>query len=148
VTGGRSAGGWGHGDEGESLIEVVVAVAIMGIAVVAIVSGIATTILMADIHRKQATAGTLVRNYGEAIEAYVAAGSYDASSAPSYSPATVGYSAPSGFVPSMQSVACWSDATQAFGACAAGSKVERVAIRVASADARASEALAVVVRQP
>jgi type II secretory pathway pseudopilin PulG len=61
-------------DRGETLIELIVALAIMGITVVAIVSGIATGIVMSDIHRKQATAGAVVRQYAEAIENDVAAG--------------------------------------------------------------------------
>ena len=43
-------------------------IAIMGIAVVAIVSGLGASILMSDVHRKQATSATYVRGYAEAIE--------------------------------------------------------------------------------
>lgn len=136
-------------ESGETLVEVLVAVTIMGIAVVAIVSGIATSILMADIHRKQATAGVLVRNYGEAIETYVAAGNYDSSASPNYLPATVGFSSPSAnFTPVVQSVQCWDDAAKTFVGCTSGSAVQRVSVRVSSADQRTSEALAVIVRRP
>jgi Tfp pilus assembly protein PilV len=136
-------------EAGESLVEVLVAVTIMGFAVVAIVSGIGTTILMTDVHRKQATAGVLVRNYAEAVEKYVASGSYDSSASPNYLPATVGFSSPSAnFTPSVQSVQCWDDTNKAFVTCAAGSKVQRVLVKVNSSDQRASEALAVIVRQP
>jgi len=43
---------------GDTLIEVVMAVAILGIAVVGIISGLGTTILGANLHRAQATGGT------------------------------------------------------------------------------------------
>ena len=59
----------GPTDTGETLVELIIAVAIMGIAVVAIVGGMATFILMSDVHRKQASAGANVRNYAEAVKA-------------------------------------------------------------------------------
>ena len=143
-------------DEGETLLEVLIAVAIMGIAVVAIVGGIATSILMSDIHRKQATAGAYVRNYAEAVVAYVAAGTpasnanFDAGSSPDYSALAVGFTAPAGgFVASVSSVLCWNDAgTKFVSSCAAASAVQQVTLNIASSDSRASEALLVIVRKP
>jgi len=140
----------GSNDEGETLIELIIAMAIMGITVVAIVGGIATTILMSDIHRKQATAGAYVRNYAEAVQTYVAAGHFDASASPTYPPATIGFAAPAGFtakVDPLRPVQCWTDAGK-FDACAAGNTVQQVTLIVASADSRASESLVVVVRKP
>jgi Tfp pilus assembly protein PilV len=125
----------GPNDEGETLIEVIMAVAIMGIAVVAIVGGIATTIF------KEATAGAYVRNYAEAVT-----GHYDASASPSYLPAAVGFTAPSGFTAAVTSVQCWNGA--GFGLCSATNAVQQVTLNVASADLRASESLVVVVRKP
>ena len=107
-TGARSA----PNDKGETLLELMMAVAIMGIAVVAIVGGIATSILMSDIHRKQTTAGAYVRNYAETVVAYVAAGTPASNlnfsgSPPDYRPSTVGFTAPAGgFVASVTSVWC------------------------------------------
>lgn len=138
-------------DSGESLLELMIAVAIMGIAVVAIVSGIATSILMSDINRKQATAGAYVRNYAEAVEAYVAAGNFNTTASPTYPPATVGFTPPlpsGAYVASVSSVTCWNDTTTAFGTCPTTAAVQRVALTVASSDARASEGLVVIVRQP
>jgi type II secretory pathway pseudopilin PulG len=136
-------------DGGESLLELVIAVTIMGIAVVAIVSGIATSILMSDINRKQATAGAYVRNYAEAVETYVAGGNFNTTSSPSYGAGTVGFTVPSGgYVASVSSVTCWNDTTAQFGACPTTASVQRVALTVASSDARASEGLVVIVRQP
>lgn len=133
----------GPNDQGETLIELIIAVAIMGIAVVAIVAGIATSILMSDIHRKQATAGAYVRDYAEAV-----AGHYDASASPTYPPSAVGFAAPTGFTATVTSVKCWNDTSGVFSGCTAANAVQQITLCVASADSRASESLIVVVRQP
>ncbi|MDQ1740524.1 MAG: hypothetical protein QOE53_2176, partial [Pseudonocardiales bacterium] len=55
-------------DRGETLLELLIALAIMSIAVVAIVGGLVAGIAMSDIHRKQSTAGAAVRDYAENVE--------------------------------------------------------------------------------
>lgn len=133
-------------DTGETLIELLMAIAIMGIAVVAIVGGIATSILMSDIHRKQASAGAFVRNYAEAVT-----GNYDTSALPeSYLPSEVGFTEPPGYTATPTSVQCWvpdpDDGTKwVFGACTGPNAVQQVTLNVASEDLRASESLVVVV---
>jgi type II secretory pathway pseudopilin PulG len=128
-------------DEGETLLELVMAVAIMGIVVVALVGGIATSILMSDIHRKQATAGAYVRNYAEAVTTH-----YDASAtASNYLPAAVGFTAPTGFAGTVTSVSCWNDTSMVFGTCTTANAVQQVTLSVDSTDSRASESLVVVV---
>lgn len=138
----------GSEDAGETLIELIIAVAIMGVAVVAIVGGIATTILMSDIHRKQATAGSYVRSYAEAVGDYVAVpGNFDPTSSPSALQTDVGFAAPTGFAATVTPpVRCWDGA--AFGTCDTTSTVQQVTLNVASTDSRASESLVVVVRKP
>jgi type II secretory pathway pseudopilin PulG len=136
-------------DQGESLIELIIAIAIMGIAVVAIVSGIVTGILMSDVHRKQATAGAYVRSYAEAVETYAAAGNYDSSATPNYTAARVGFTAPTGFTASVTGVQCWSDSTKVFSSCSTDVGVQKVTLTVATnADTRASESLVVIIRKP
>lgn len=137
----------GSNDEGETLIELIIAVAIMGIAVVAIVGGIATTIVMADVHRKQASAGAYVRDYAEAV-----AGHYNASALPSSyaQSAAIGFvldPATTGFTATVTSVKCWDG--KVFGdTCTTAHDLQQITLSVASNDLRASESVVVVVRQP
>jgi type II secretory pathway pseudopilin PulG len=133
-------------DRGETLIELIVALAIMGITVVAIVGGIATGIVMSDIHRKQATAGAVVRQYAEAIENDVAAGGgYRASCTPAYA----AFAAPTGYVPQIFAVSFWNGSSFP-SPCNAGTDIglQQLTLRVASADSRATEQLVIVIRMP
>jgi type II secretory pathway pseudopilin PulG len=53
------------GERGESLAELIVAIAILGIAVVTIVSAMGAGILLSDRHRQQTTAGTVLDSAAE-----------------------------------------------------------------------------------
>jgi type II secretory pathway pseudopilin PulG len=149
-------------DTGETLVELIIAVAIMGITVVALVGGVATTILMSDIHRKQATAGSYVRSYAESVQTYVAAGNFDASTSPDYSAPKVlspstwkAFTAPNtGVDQPVVTVLCWDGTLQKFptppagNGCSPVSTLQQVTVNVASTDSRASESLVMVVRKP
>lgn len=130
-------------DRGETLLEVLVAVVILGIAAVAIVSGMAVSIKVSDIHRKEANASAYVRNYAESIEATVASGGY-ASGTTAYS----AYAVPAGYAASLASKMCWSGST--FVTCTSGNDigVQQLTLQVKSNDGRATERLVVVVRKP
>lgn len=54
-------------ETGASLIEVLVAIVILGTAFAAILGGMATSILTSDIHRKEASANTVLVSAAEAI---------------------------------------------------------------------------------
>ena len=131
-------------DRGETLIELLVTVVIMGVAVVALVGGIATSIRMSDIHRKEATAGTAVRDYAEAIENAVAGGAYVSCAAKtSY---VTGYTPPSGYTASITGVAYWSG-TAWQPTCGTDTGLQQLTVRVASNDNRAAEQVVIVVRE-
>jgi prepilin-type N-terminal cleavage/methylation domain-containing protein len=56
-------------DAGLTLIEVLVTVAILGIAFVTVIGGMAVSIAGSDVHRKQATSQTILRNLAEFMKA-------------------------------------------------------------------------------
>jgi len=139
-------------ERGESLLELLIAVAIMGIAVVAIMAGLTTSILMSDIHRKQTAAAAGVRTYGEALENYIAGSGYTTCAGAStgtsgpYAASTVGYSVPSGYSVTATAALSWTGS--AWGTCSTDSGLQKVTLRVVSSDSRASETLDVILRKP
>lgn len=143
-------------ERGETLVELLVAMAILGIAVVAIVAGLATSVLVSDVHRKQAEAGVLVRDYAAALQAAVVtsqAGYVSCGTPASYAPsvpavAATGLSIPSGYTASVTRVQYWNGAGFA-SSCAAGDLgLQQLTLQVSSTDNRASEPLVIVLRMP
>jgi type II secretory pathway pseudopilin PulG len=135
-------------DRGEALLEVLIAVVIMGIAFVAIIGGLVTSVLLSDVHRKQATAGSAVRDYAETIEKYVAAGHYvPCATTTSYAFGSVGFTKPGGYTPSVNAVVYWNGGAWVSG-CGTDLGLQQLKVQVASTDLRASEQLTIVVRKP
>jgi type II secretory pathway pseudopilin PulG len=135
-------------DRGETLLELLIALAIMSIAVVAIVGGLLTSILVSDVHRKQSTAGAAVRDYAENVEKYVAGTGYASCAAPSaYSPVAVAFAAPSGYAATAVAVRYWSGTAWTAGPCT-DIGLQELTIQVASTDSRATERLVLVLRKP
>jgi prepilin-type N-terminal cleavage/methylation domain-containing protein len=130
-------------DRGETLLELLVALAIMSVAVVALVGGLGTSIVMSDIHRKQATAGMILRNYAEAVTATVDAGGYPAGCAP----LVTAFTAPSGFSAKAMSVHFWTPSGW-MSSCGTDTGLRQLELQVASLDSRAVEKLVIEVRKP
>jgi type II secretory pathway pseudopilin PulG len=134
---------------GETLIELLISMTILGITVVALVIGIGTSIVVSDTHRKEAVAGSAVRSYAEAIENSVdaASTSYGSCATPATYASTPGFTAPSGYTATVTAVTYW-NGTGFATSCAADLGVQRLALTVASADSRATERLVLVIRRP
>jgi type II secretory pathway pseudopilin PulG len=127
-----------EGERGETLLEIIVALAILGVAVVAIASGIAVSVVASRSHRDQANAGTLLHNYAEQVaSSYTICGA----AAPSF-PATTGFQAPT------INIKYWGGS--AFGAspCPTDPGLQQVTITVKTADNRVSQTLIVIVPKP
>jgi Tfp pilus assembly protein PilV len=138
-------------DRGETLIEVVMSMTVMSIAVVALVGGLATAIIMSDMHRKQAKAGAYLRAYTEFIEtkmaaspsAYAACGTKATYNAYVYTPSDATFHA------TVEDVSYW-DGTSAFvGSCTTDPGVQKLTLHVYSDNPRAvNEILSLVIRKP
>jgi type II secretory pathway pseudopilin PulG len=101
-------------ERGETLAELLVTIAILGIAIVAIVGGLGDALLASNVHRSHATADTVARSAAETLKDR-APGTWN--SAGSYTIA-----AQSGFSVSV-SARCWNgDSPATFGSCPNGDK--------------------------
>lgn len=142
-----------HDERGETLVEMLVALVILGVAAVAILAGLQLSVTTSDIHRKQTTGGAYARSYAEAIQRYVAsaAGHYVAcAGADAYAPATVGFAAelPTGYT-ATQAAARRVAPDGAAGPCSGNDTgVQQVDVTVSSQDGRAAERLTVLLRRP
>jgi prepilin-type N-terminal cleavage/methylation domain-containing protein len=137
-----------RGEAGFSLPEIILTIAIVGIAFAAILGGMATSIVVSDVHRKQATADALARSAAEAVKdqavAYVSCAGPNA-----YADALP--AAPSGYSVSITAVAYW-DGTSSnpmtfSGTCPSPDRgAQRITVVARSTDGRASETLEFVKR--
>jgi type II secretory pathway pseudopilin PulG len=134
-----------EGEQGETLLELIVAIAILGVAVVAIASGIALSVKVSDIHRKQSTASAFLHNFAETLQR-----SYQdcAAQTPNYAALLA---TPAGFNAPAANVAYWSGS--GFGAVTCPGTpskdpgLQQVTLTLTSADQRVSESLTVVLRK-
>jgi len=138
-------------ERGETLVELLLAIVILGLAGLAVLGGMGTSIIVSDAHRKETVSGAAVRAYAEQLQTKVAASGYVSCAAPgSYASAAVGYAPPAGYAASQTGVKYWNLATKAFGAtCGTDSGVQAVTLQVRdTADTRGTVSLTVVIRKP
>ena len=135
-------------DEGETLLEVLVALVILGVAAVAIVGAMTVSVKVSDIHRKQSAASADVRDYAEAIEKTVAAGNYKACAGTGDYAV---YTPDGAYQASIVSVQYGTTTNPPgwTGTCPSpDTGVQQLTLQVASTDNRATERLTIVIRDP
>jgi hypothetical protein len=135
-----------RGEAGESLVEVVVSTAILGIVGVGIIGAIATVLISTDVDRRVSAGETVLRSYVAAIQ--------DAPYADCAAPGDYGtdFAAPERFTASVTAITYWQapDATTpitlppstvalAFGpGCVVDPGLQRIEVKVESSGARTS----------
>lgn len=138
-------------DTGETLVETLVALVILGLAAVAILAGVQLSTQASDIHRKQTTGGAYVRSYAEAIEKYVDVAGADnykacaAADAYNVDAVTDQLALPSGYS-AHHTAATPLTSTGATTGCP-DPGVQRLDLTISSSDGRASEQLTIVLRR-
>ena len=130
-------------DRGESLIELLVTVVIVSTAVVAVVGGLVTALMMSTLYRKQAEAAEHLSNYAALIES----SPYDECpdvSYPTYNPG-VG----SGYTADPPTV-LFRSGSSFVSSCPAGGDtgIQQVTLWVRSTDGRVNESRMIIIRKP
>lgn len=136
-------------DSGESLIELVATIAILGVCVVALGTGMALSVKISSIHRDQARAQAYLHNFAEAIQNQYTTCS---GGAPPNYVSLASLTAPPGFATPTAAVKFWdasaSPASFTTAACPVTDPgLQRVTLGLRSADGFVSESLVVVVRK-
>lgn len=140
---------------GFTLAEVLVAMVILGTAIVAIVGAMGTSIVLADRQRQAVTADALVRTYAERLNK----ANYQACAPPTQAqyqagPAGMNLAIPSNFTVSLVSIQYWNgDGNAATPAtfsptCSTDKGVQQITIRAQSVPNRGFQQVTILKRQP
>lgn len=125
-------------EDGETLVEVMMTVAIVSIAVITIVTGIGAAIRFSSSHRSSANSGIAVVAGAEAVKSYSGGSATCATLTPStYSAALVGVPVPTGWTLSISAASC---------VAVNGASLPKVTVVATSPDGNAVESVDVVRR--
>lgn len=143
---GRSA----SDDRGETLLEVLISVVILGFAAVSILGAFGLTTKVSGIDRRQSTAATAVRNFAEKIQTDVAMGNYNENGTYNFTvPGDTGLTA--GVVPGTAECATRDSAktdTPVWASCPQSGGIQRMQIQVSSVNLKVDERIWIYVRRP
>lgn len=135
-------------DQGDSLIELLCAVVILGIAGVAIMAGFSFLVKSSDIGRKQANSDGYVRSLAEAIQRSVAADGMKACGSSYLTADVLAQADLHSYTPTQGAIQSWTGS--AWGPCTANGS-QRIELTVTSAGTgvhKATEKLTLVLRKP
>jgi type II secretory pathway pseudopilin PulG len=136
-------------DLGETLVELLVAVAILGIAVVAIITAMGTSVLVSTLHREQSQATAVLVSAAEAVKSPTVAAAPCGSPTTAYTTAAATVTRPTGWAAPTVAVRYW-DGDSFELACsgtATTRRLQQVTVTVKSPDGRTKESVSVVKRE-
>jgi Tfp pilus assembly protein PilE len=130
-------------EQGETLIELVIAIAILGVCVVAIGSGVAASVVVSGTHRDLADASQILHNDAEALEAdpYVPCATATSYAVPSQ--AGTGWRNPT------VTVKYWNGSSfPQGGSCSSDQGLQQVTLTLTNKSGRVTQSLTLVLRSP
>jgi len=149
-----------HDDEGFSLAELLVTIAIVGITFAAILGGLMTSIRVSDFQRTEATADAVARSAAEWVKDSIRNPYVNCGGAGAYTLAAL--PTPSGYSATITSVEYWDGAAPAAtgtyslspgppnhiqASCSADKGLQRITIVATSSDGQASESVQILKRK-
>jgi type II secretory pathway pseudopilin PulG len=134
---------------GETLIELLVALAIMGIAIVVLLGGMTTSLTTSSEHRTHADAEVVLVDAIESLKDQARNPYVPCATGSSYS-ATSGVSLPAGWTAATvnYSVSYWDGANAFVGSCAADNKLQKLTVTVTDPSSKVVESLSTYKRNP
>jgi prepilin-type N-terminal cleavage/methylation domain-containing protein len=151
-----------HRDEGFSLAEVLVTIAIMGITFAAILGGLMTSIRVSDLQRTEATADAVARSAAEWVKDSFKTPYQNCAVVADYSPDLAALPKPSGYSATITRVEYWDGAapptTGTYSlspgppdhiqpSCSADRGLQRITIVATSSDGQAAETVQIMKRK-
>ncbi len=144
-------------ESGATLVEVLVTVMVLSIAIVALLGGLGTAVIVADQHRQQAVVGAAIHNYAEAMvgarsgtfyKPCVAAGTRTQAGTLNKD-VVFEDTSPNGYVGTVTEVMYWDTASYSFrpGSCTSDKGAQQVTLQVTSNGGKATLTTQVVLRK-
>jgi type II secretory pathway pseudopilin PulG len=142
-----------RGQRGETLLELLLTVSIMGTAFIGVLAGIGTTLTASDTQRQTATAETVLRSYAERMKDPVDVPYVDCATTASYAAVPVGFTLPNaGWTATVTTVTKWQgDSPPTFSApCSPDKGVQQLTLQVKSPAGahQAIETIVIAKRKP
>jgi type II secretory pathway pseudopilin PulG len=137
------------GEEGETLLEILVTITIMGIALVSVMYGVLTAVASATSHRAEATDESVLRSFAERIKDPDDTPYVNCAVTGTYSTSPTGFTSPSGYTVKILSVGYpTADTKHAEGGCGdQGVQQIKLQVQSPSGNRQATEQTVIVKRR-